>query len=418
MRADVHAVARKARQSLALKCGLFCALCAAMTVGLRAQIAGAETDLGSAEQRVTDIVVVFKMHVDVGYTDWAEGVLQKYCNEMLEETLLSIEATSKLPKSERFVWTLPAWPLKYMLENCSANHRMGLEKAVKEGRIVPHALASTFETEACDLENLVRGLSYASEINKTYGFPQARDAKLTDVPSHSWALPTILKNAGIDFLHIGCNSGSASPDVPRLFWWQGPDGSRLLTLYWAEYYGSGILPPIDWPHKTWLAMIHTHENTGAPSPREVAHLLQTAKEKMPHAKVKIGRLSDFHDLLMKESPELPVITGDMPDTWIHGYMSHPRETRICKYLQRETYNTEILNAQMAQWGTGSRDIGPYIDKAVEGMILYEEHTFGAALSHGNQHHWTTGDEFKINKSLGHYEFVEGTWTEKSNRIRT
>jgi hypothetical protein len=94
------------------------------------------------------------------------------------------------------------------------------------------------------------------------------------MPSHSWVLPTILKNAGIDFLHVGCNPGSASPNVPPLFWWQGPDGSRLLTFYWAQYYGSGILPPKDWPHKTWLAVIHTHENTGAPSPKEVAALLQ------------------------------------------------------------------------------------------------------------------------------------------------
>lgn len=29
-------------------------------------------------------------------------------------------------------------------------------------------------------------------------------------------------------------------------------------------YGSGVLSPANWPYKTWLAMIHTHENTGAP----------------------------------------------------------------------------------------------------------------------------------------------------------
>lgn len=193
--------------------------------------------------QVKDIVVVFKMHVDIGYTDWAEGVLQKYSHEMLEETLNSIQKTSSLPKSEQFVWTIPGWPLKYMLDHCSPEHRVSLEKAIKEGRIVTHALPFTFETEASDLENLVRGLSFSSEINKSYGLPQARDAKLTDVPSHSRILPTVLKNAGIDFLHLGCNPGSASPEVPVLFWWQGPDGKRVLTFYWAEYYGSGILPP-------------------------------------------------------------------------------------------------------------------------------------------------------------------------------
>ena len=367
--------------------------------------------------QVTDIVVVFKMHVDIGYTNWAEGVLQIYSNEMLRETLKSIDETSSLPAADQFVWTIPAWPLKYMLENCPGELKAGLEKAIRDQRIVPHALPFTFETEASDLENLVRGLACASEINKKYGLPPARDAKLTDVPSHSWILPTVLKNADVDFLHLGCNPGSASPEVPRLFWWQGPDGSRLLTFYWSEYYGSGILPPADWPHKTWLAMIHTHENTGAPDPQEVADLLASAREKMPSVNIKIGRLSDFHDLLMKEKPELPVVRGDMPDTWIHGYMSRPRETKLSKTLQRETYDTEILNTQLICWGVPVSPVTSQIEKAVENMILYDEHTFGAAMSHGNQHKWTYLDEFRINKFLGHYDYIEGTWIEKGNRIR-
>ena len=384
---------------------------------LIAQIGTPKIDESAINDKVTNVVIVFKMHVDIGYTNWAEGVLQKYCNQMLEETLKSIDKTSDLPKSEQFVWTIPSWPLKYMLENCSEEKRIKLEKAIKEKRIIPHALPVTFETEASDLENLVRGLSYASEINSRYNLPQARDAKLTDVPSHSRVLPTVLKNAGVDFLHLGCNPGSMSPDVPNLFWWQGPDGERLLTLYWAEYYGSGILPPKDWPHKTWLAMIHTHENSGAPAPEEVAELLKTAKEKMPGVNIKIGRLSDFYDLLMEEKPELPIITGDMPDTWIHGYMSMPRETRLSKHLQRETYNTEILNSQMIQWEMSNNSVESYISEAVENMILYDEHTFGAAMTHADQHKWTYNDEFKINKSLGNYDFIEGTWREKGNRIR-
>src|ERR1035437_4429211 len=73
----------------------------------------------SNNQNVTDIIVVFKMQFDIGYTQWAEGVLQQYAGPMLTKTLQSIDETSSLPKSEQFVWTVPAWPLKYMLENCT-----------------------------------------------------------------------------------------------------------------------------------------------------------------------------------------------------------------------------------------------------------------------------------------------------------
>ncbi len=367
---------------------------------------------------VTDIVVVFKMHFDIGYTQWAEGVLQQYTGPMLSKTLEAIDITSDLPEDEQFVWTVPSWPLKYMLENCSPDLKKRLEKAIMEERIIPHALPFTFETEASDLENLVRGLQYASDINRKYGLPLPRDAKLTDVPSHSYVLPTLLRNAGVDILHIGCNPGSASPDIPTLFWWQGPDGSKLLTFNWAEYYGSGIMPPKDWKHKTWLAMIHTHENTGAPTPEEVAELLRSAKEKMPDARVRIGRISDFYDLLMKENPELAVLKGDMPDTWIHGYLSTPREISLSKKLQRETFNTEILNSQLQIWTHGSESVDRYIDKAAENMILYDEHTFGVAITHNNQQTWTYDDEFTINKSLGYYSYAEGSWLEKANRIHT
>jgi alpha-mannosidase len=336
---------------------------------------------------------------------------------MLEETLGSIEKTSHLPKSEQFKWTIPSWPLKYMLENSNEENKIKLENAIKNGRIIPHALPLTYETEASDEENLVRGLNFNSSINRRYGLPLSREAKLTDVPSHSRVLPTVLKNAGIDILHIGCNPGSTAPDVPPLFWWQGPDGSKLLTFYWAEYYGSGILPPKDWKHKTWMAMIFTHENSGAPTPDEVAKVLREAKEKMPNARIKIGRISDFYDLLIKEDPTLPVITGDMPDTWIHGYMSMPRETKLSKKLQRETYNTEILNTQMNQWLGTNNSVESYVDEAVENMILYDEHTFGIAMTHGDQHKWTYNDDFKINKSLGNYDFIEASWNEKGNRIR-
>ncbi|WP_276504717.1 glycoside hydrolase family 38 C-terminal domain-containing protein [Terrimonas pollutisoli] len=380
---------------------------------LQAQIAATDAGNGNASNKVTDIVIAFKMHVDIGYTDWAEGVLQKYAGPMLDKTLASIDQTASLPKNEQFVWTIPAWPLQYMLDNCSPENKPRLEKAIKDGRIVAHAMPFTVETESSDMENLTRGLSFADNINRRYGLKPARDAKFTDVPEHSWIIPTLLKNSGVDILHIGCNSGSSSPDVPTLFWWQGPDGSKLLTFYWAQYYGSGILPPKDWPHKTWLAMIHTHENTGAPDPKEVAALIKEAREKMPNARIHIGRISDFYDLLMKEKPQLPTVKGDMPDTWIHGFMSMPEEVKTNKVFQREAYVTEQLNTQMNVWKNKNVSIDKYVNKATERMLLFDEHTFGAAISHGHQLFWKYGNEFKINKAEGNFYFLEKSWEEKS-----
>lgn len=380
---------------------------------LQAQIAAVDAGKGSADNNVTDIVIAFNMHFDIGYTDWTSGVLQKYCGPMLEKTLNSIDQTTSLPKSKQFVWNIPAWPVKYMLDNCSPQNKIRLEKAIKSGRIVTYATPFTIETESGDLETLVRGLSYSDSINLRFGLPRARDAKFTDVPEHSWIIPTLLKNAGVDILHIGCNPGSAAPDLPTLFWWEGPDGSKLLTFYWAQYYGSGILPPKNWPYKTWLALIATHENTGAPDPKTVAALLKEAKEKMPHARIHIGRISDFYDLLMKENPTLPVIKGDMPDTWIHGFMSMPRQVKTDKIFQRETFTTEQLNAEMNLWKNKNVSIEKNVQTASENMLLFTEHTFGGAMSHGHQLFWKYGDDFDINRAEDNYYFIEKSWEQKA-----
>ncbi len=383
--------------------------------------AEAEKVISNKQPKIKDLIIVFKMHFDIGYTDLAESVLYNYVTSMTDEALLSVNATSDLAENEKFIWTIPGWPMKYILENTTAERKIGVEKALKDGRFRIHGLPFTIETESSDLENLIRCLDFSTQISKKYNQPLPRDAKMTDVPSHSWILPTLLTNAGIKILHLGCNPGSASPDVPPLFWWEGPDGSRLLTFYWAEYYGSGLIPPENWKYSTWLAMIHTHENTGSPRPEEVAALMKEARQNFPGTRIKIGQLSDFYDAIMKENPEIPVIRGDMPDTWIHGYMSMPREVKKNKQIQRSVYQAQNLNTLNGIW-TGNKnnyfEINRMVDKCAENMILFDEHTFGMAISHGQGGPFSYGDEFILNRARAYYDRIEASWREKASRIVT
>lgn len=49
-----------------------------------AQIAAIDVDNGSEKTSVEDIIIVFKMHFDIGYTGWSESILQKYTTSMME----------------------------------------------------------------------------------------------------------------------------------------------------------------------------------------------------------------------------------------------------------------------------------------------------------------------------------------------
>ena len=222
-----------------------------------------------------NVVVVFKTHFDIGYTDLAVNVVQRYRTTMIDQALAVVDQNRDLPADQQFVWTLPGWPMTKISEDWegqTSERQQRIRQAFRDGRFVVHALPFTTHTELLEPEDLVRGLGFASRLARDTGLPLPRDAKMTDVPCHTWIMPTLLRHAGVDFLHLGCNAASSSPQVPTLFWWEGPDGSRLLTMYSAAGYGTGLVPPPDWPYQTWLALIHTGDNHGPPTPAEVKTL--------------------------------------------------------------------------------------------------------------------------------------------------
>jgi hypothetical protein len=367
---------------------------------------------------VKEIILVFKTHFDIGYTDFAEAVVQKYSTTMMQQALAIAEKNKSLPSEKQFVWTVSGWPMEQILQRSAPTIKSSVEQSLKNGRFAVHALPFSMETESADLEALVRGMNISSTISRKAGLPLARDAKMSDVPSHSWVLPTLLKHAGVNFLHIGCNPASQSPRVPMLFWWQGPDGSKLMTMYSEKYYGTSLLPPANWPYKTWLAIMQTNDNDGPPSPEKVDQYLADAHKYAPNAKVRIGRISDFYNAIIKENPQLPTVKGDMPDTWIHGFMSMPREVKDSRRINSDLLALESANSLYNLWTKKGYDISRPLYDAYENNLLFNEHTFGMAMSHRQNGTWSYGDEFKQQRAAGAYDAIEKSWREKSDRVFT
>ncbi len=375
---------------------------------------GGETSAAKKSQ-LKQVIVVFKTHFDIGYTDLARNVVTRYRTTMIDKALDVCDNTRRLPPEHRFVWTLPAWPMRQILwSGQTPERRRRVERAVRDGLLVWHALPGSLHTESLDLEDVVRGLRFSSELSRSFDVPLVRDAKMTDVPSHVWVLPTILKHAGVDFLHLGCNSASASPEVPRLFWWEGPDGSRLLTMYEASGYGSQLKPPEGWPHKTWLALIHTGDNHGPPRAAEVGALLEKARKELPGVKIHMGRLSDFGDALLAEKPRLPVVRADMPDTWIHGIASMPIETKMARNLRPDIAALEASSTLLASWGVKAPSATAAVADAYEGSLMYGEHTWGGSMPLDERLY---GQAWQKARRAGQYAKLEESWREHGAYIR-
>ncbi len=288
----------------------------------------------TTKQQTRDVIVVFKTHFDIGYTDWADNVRYNYAGPMVEGALEIVEKSHQMPEHQQFNWIIAGWPMKEMLENSKPEVKPRIEQAIRNGNFTVHGLPFTFQVDACEPESMVRSLGYSSAINRQAGLQLPIDAKQTDVPSHSWVLPTILANAGIKFLHIGCNPASPSPEVPLLFWWEGPDQSRLMTMYFEPYYGT--------------------------------------------------------------SPA-------------HGYMSTPCETKLARHLAKDIVNIENMTTLFDVWNIASEPgLHARTKRAMEKIHLFNEHTFGLAMSHGHGGYWAYPELGRINLTNEPYRRITGT----------
>lgn len=326
---------------------------------------------------VTHIHVVFKTHFDIGFTHLVKELRDWYGGDMLREAVELCEQTANRPSGQRYAWTLPAWPLRKALESCEDETlRQRAETLIQNGQLLWHALPFTTHTEFCGMEELIRGLSFAKELDAQYS-KHTISAKMTDVPGHTWILPSLLAKYGVRFLHLGSNPCAAQPEVPPLFYWEGPDGARVLTFYAKGGYGSGLLPPKDWPYPCWLAMMAKSENTGVHSPEVIDDLLNRAASELPGCTVSVGSMDDFALAVLSGGYELPVIRGDLADTWIRGVGSAPAEVSLARTLRQTLKTAEAANALTLPGGL-SDDLksAHELQDAYEKLLLFGEHTWG------------------------------------------
>ena len=333
------------------------------------------------------VVVVFKTHFDLGFTELPDEVMRQYTGPMFEAVRRTMDATANEPPNLRYCWTLPAWPLYFLLHDPSVpvETQEAARKLVQENRLHWHAYPFTTHTAFCGLEDLVRGLHISRKLSEEFGrWPTG--AKQTDVPGHTWILPSLLVGAGVKFLHLGCNSGSHAPHVPRFFWWEGPDGSRLLTYYTPGGYGTPLLPPDDWKYDTWLSVRQTEDNTGPHTPEELHRIRREIEEGAPGVEILFGQLGDFSDSLFEHSEQLadlPVVPYDLADTWIHGVGTMPREVARVRALRGKLLALEMVSVTHDWPGVMdgedfslARKIAPFVDAAYEQLLLFGEHTWG------------------------------------------
>lgn len=365
------------------------------------------------------IILVFKTHFDIGFTDLSSRVIDNYAGNMLDEVIATCRATQKLGKL-RYVWTMPAWPLWYIVNHCAPEKRAALEELIDNGQVVWHALPFTSHTDFCSQQEYIEGLIFSKKLSERYHKPMPVAAKMTDVPGHSLMLPDILAEAGIAFLHLGCNEFATPPDVPELFFWQAPGKRRVLTMYSRGGYGTGLMPPADWEFPVWMALMHTHDNCGPQSADAIVRMQKKVKEIYPDAEVVCGTMDDFYrELSRYDLSNVPVVEKDLADTWIHGVGAYPKEVSVMRQNRRRMEGLQALYAQKLLRKEAVLDETEALMEAYyEQVCLFEEHTWGADVKTwlGSERVYEK-EEFLEAKRTKACLFMEASWEEQRDRAR-
>ena len=307
--------------------------------------------------------VIFKTHLDVGFTDFASHVFRKYCDSYIPQALSLAREMRESGRPERFVWTVGSWLVYEYLEQADTAARRRMESGIAHGDMVWHALPFTTHTELMDASLFRFGLSLARDLDRRFG-RRTIAAKMTDVPGHTRAIVPLLAAGGVRFLHIGVNPVCKPPQVPPVFRWQAPDGSELLVAY-SSGYGSAFAIP---GFQESLTFAHTGDNLGPPPAAEIKRIFDEYRTAYPGATVQASTLDAFARRLLKHRDKLPVVTAEIGDTWIHGGGSDPRKIASYRALCR-LRNTWEENGLARRYASAFRTCSRH-------LMVVPEHTWG------------------------------------------
>ena len=77
------------------------------------------------------VIVVFKTHLDIGFTGLAEDVLRRYCDDFIPAAVeLAFRVNTGAQK--KFVWTVGSYLIRYYLEHAKPDACVRLAAALAQ----------------------------------------------------------------------------------------------------------------------------------------------------------------------------------------------------------------------------------------------------------------------------------------------
>ncbi|MBP0018111.1 MAG: alpha-mannosidase [Cyanobacteria bacterium SBLK] len=204
-------------------------------------------------------------------------------------------------------------------------------------------------------ESLVRQLLYGQRYTcKKFG-QIAKVAWLTDSFGFCWQLPQILKQAGIEYFVTQKLRWNDSTEFPySVFWWQAPDGTKLLTLMSPPNI-TGVMDTnpitianfsVDWEKQTgiqnifWLPGVGDHG--GGPT-RDMLEIEKRWEGSLFFPKIEFTTAKQYLDSLRDSRIDFPTWNDELYLELHRGcYTTHADQKQFNRRCEGLLYEAELF----------------------------------------------------------------------------
>jgi len=181
------------------------------------------------------------------------------------------------------------------------------------------------DTNMSSGEGIIRSMLLANRFIKREFGVEPTVGWLPDNFGHTWQLPQIFAKSGVKSIcFMRCGIGKP------VFWWQAPDGSRILAYNFPDYNGgidgSAIAAgAVEFARQTgirdWMKPFGVGDHGGGPT-RQMLDAALALQKRVHYPNIRFASALDYITSLLKSARSLPVHSTELNSVFEGCYTSH------------------------------------------------------------------------------------------------
>jgi alpha-mannosidase len=281
--------------------------------------------------------------------------------------------------------------------------RADLERHVKAGRLAVGPWYVLADEYLVSPESLIRNLMIGARMAKEFGGMMA-EGYVPDAFGHINQLPQILAGMNLRSAVFWRGLGNEGEALGNEFWWQAPDGTRLLTLHLRDGYhnAANLGYPMRWgdtsnmefdvelgieqiqsavellkPHARTRNLLLMNGIDHAEAQPETPFVIRQANAALPGLEIEHNTIPEYVNRILADAPDLPQFEGEFNRGRYAVILQGVYSTRM--YLKQANEHAQTLLERYAEplsaiaWTLGAEHPAAFLDYAWRRLLQNHPH---------------------------------------------